>query len=504
MPIARRGPESLGGASGASGSHRATLPLAAAAALYLVGAVLALALGRLPPGLTLGGAALDWRGDAGARAALRQASRLPLRLRLDPELDAAEAVPPASLGLTLDEERSLAAARSWADSRAARLRVLSLGWPRVLRPLAWQVEEGAAAAGLTALKRRLDRAAVGGRIAVVDGAAQLEGYRQGRALDVAASIRSLAAAGAAGLEGWSPVFAPLEPAEDPQVALRAARQSLAAPLTLEAYDPIRDQGLSWGLQPQHWTATVSGLAWQGDTWRWRVEAAAAEDLAASLSAELGGGRYLAAADLASAIAGRLDGDAGSFARIWHAARTVTVAEGDTLAAIGQREGLPFPWIVAANPGVGDALSPGQQLTLPSLDGLVPLPPQRGRRILVHLGEQRLEAWENGSRRWSWPVSTGIPSSPTATGVFQVQGREDKAFASAWDLWMPRFIAIYRPDPRREVFNGFHGLPWKESGERLWAGLIGQPASYGCIVLDDANADTLYDWALDGTVVEVRE
>ena len=135
---------------------------------------------------------------------------------------------------------------------------------------------------------------------------------------------------------------------------------------------------------------------------------------------------------------------------------------------------------------------------------MPLPPRRDRRILVTLGTQRLRASQDGALRWDWPVSTGIESSPTATGVFQVQDRQVEAFATAWGLWMPQFLAIYQPDPRVQVFNGFHGLPRHKDGRLVWADLIGRPASYGCIVLGTENAKLLYDWALPGTVVEVRD
>lgn len=480
--------------------------LAAGALLagYLVAAALAMLLGRVPPGLRLGGVGLAWRSEAGIRAALREAARQPLALRLDPELAEPAAVPAAALGLRLDEEAALATASAWANSRAGRLRVLSLGWPRVERPLPWLVDEAAARAGLAALKARLDRRPQAGRIHVEGGRATLTDYREGRSLDIEASVAGLVAAGQGNTAGWSPAFVPLAPAEDAPGARHRAEQRLAGDLALEAYDPIEDRTFRWSLGPEHWAAAVTGLDWEDGRWRWRLDPARVEDLAGSLGAGLSAGRYLAAADLAAALAARLDGDAAAFARVWHAPRQVTVAEGDTLASIGRREGLPFPWILAANPGVGDSLRPGQVLALPSPDGLLPLPPLRDRRILVFLADQRLEAWEDGERRWSWPVSTGIPSSPTAPGVFQVQDRQEEAFASAWELWMPRFIAIYRPDPRRDVFNGFHGLPWKEGGERLWAGLIGRPASYGCIVLADEHAQLLYGWAAEGTVVEVRE
>jgi lipoprotein-anchoring transpeptidase ErfK/SrfK len=42
-----------------------------------------------------------------------------------------------------------------------------------------------------------------------------------------------------------------------------------------------------------------------------------------------------------------------------------------------------------------------------------------------------------------------------------------------------------------------------NGVRLWANVLGQPASYGCVILDLEAAEALYSWAEDGVVVEIR-
>jgi lipoprotein-anchoring transpeptidase ErfK/SrfK len=52
-------------------------------------------------------------------------------------------------------------------------------------------------------------------------------------------------------------------------------------------------------------------------------------------------------------------------------------------------------------------------------------------------------------------------------------------------------------------NGIHGLPVLSNGQRLWANVLGQPASYGCIILDLQPAKWLYNWAEDGVVVEIQ-
>jgi LysM repeat protein len=189
-------------------------------------------------------------------------------------------------------------------------------------------------------------------------------------------------------------------------------------------------------------------------------------------------------------------------RAYHRARRHVVRPGDTLSGIAVQYGVPYPWIQAANPGVGDALSTGQALVVPSPDVFLPLPVVEGKRIVVSLSEQRLRAYEGGTLIWDWPVSTGIESSPTAPGVFQVQSHEENAYASNWDLWMPYFMGIYRPVPDAPFMNGFHGFPTRGGANLLWTGSLGAPVTYGCILVDSARVTELYAWAEEGVVVHI--
>ena len=67
--------------------------------------------------------------------------------------------------------------------------------------------------------------------------------------------------------------------------------------------------------------------------------------------------------------------------------------------------------------------------------------------------------------------------------------------------MPNFLGIYEAWPG--FMNGIHGLPKLSNGVRLWANILGKPASYGCIILDTKPSKWLYDWAENGVVVEIR-
>lgn len=66
--------------------------------------------------------------------------------------------------------------------------------------------------------------------------------------------------------------------------------------------------------------------------------------------------------------------------------------------------------------------------------------------------------------------------------------------------MPYFLAIYYERPG--FVNGIHELPINAAGERLWASVLGRPASYGCIILDVGDAEKLYRWAPVGTLVRI--
>ncbi len=43
----------------------------------------------------------------------------------------------------------------------------------------------------------------------------------------------------------------------------------------------------------------------------------------------------------------------------------------------------------------------------------------------------------------------------------------------------------------------------DSGRRLWEGLLGSPASYGCIILGLEETEALCEWAEVGVVVVVE-
>jgi lipoprotein-anchoring transpeptidase ErfK/SrfK len=120
-------------------------------------------------------------------------------------------------------------------------------------------------------------------------------------------------------------------------------------------------------------------------------------------------------------------------------------------------------------------------------------------ILVDISEQHMYVYEGDTLIYSFVASTGM-NNATRAGTFAVQSKIPNAYGSTWDIWMPSWLGIYWSGG---LENGIHALPILSNGATLWAGFLGRPVSYGCVVLGSYEAQLLYDWAEIGTPVEIR-
>jgi lipoprotein-anchoring transpeptidase ErfK/SrfK len=120
-------------------------------------------------------------------------------------------------------------------------------------------------------------------------------------------------------------------------------------------------------------------------------------------------------------------------------------------------------------------------------------------ILVDISEQHMYVYEGDTLIYSFVASTGI-NNATRAGTFAVQSKIPNAYGSTWNIWMPSWLGIYWAGG---LENGIHALPILPNGATLWAGFLGRPVSYGCVVLGSYEAQLLYDWAEIGTPVEIR-
>lgn len=123
-----------------------------------------------------------------------------------------------------------------------------------------------------------------------------------------------------------------------------------------------------------------------------------------------------------------------------------------------------------------------------------------KRIEIDISEQRFYAYVGDTLVYSFRTSTGLPGRDTATGHFKVLDKIPMAYSSIWRLKMPYWLGIYYVG---NIENGIHALPIRPDGTVMWGGLLGQKASYGCVILSTEAARLIYDWAEIGTAVDIH-
>ncbi len=415
-------------------------------------------------------------------------------------------VSPAELGLTLDAAATAKRAHAYGRTPAAWLELVQTG-SMVVEP-SWALDTTVAQTTLQNRAAELAIEPINAGLIIENGQVHTTPAADGQMLDVAATVAALAQSGAtAAQNGEIPlVMQPVAPAiTDVSGAVAQAQALLATTLTIQATDPVRNEAVSWVVGPQVWGSWLTLAVDPANTtqFNWTLDPDKAAQFFADRNAALGENRYLDEDLALTAVSSGIQNQQESInLRIYHSPSQYVVQPGDTFAGIGRKVGMPYPWIQAANPGVGDALSVGQSLTIPSPDELLPYPVVDGKRIVVSISQQRAWVYENGALKWEWLTSTGIASSPTAPGVFQIQTHEPNAYAGNWDLWMPNFMGIYQPAPNVEFMNGFHGFPTRDGANLLWTNNLGIPVTYGCILLSNENAAQLYQWAEQGVIVEI--
>lgn len=438
---------------------------------------------------------------------------------------------PAQVGAVLDADAT--AGRAYRQGRGQI--TLDGAWPLARRLLAttglvssatdpiqvepvWRFDPDAAAQTLRTLGGQLEIVPQNAGVRVTDGRVEAVPATQGRALDIAGTLATLEQhpwqndlarpPSNTALRFTLPIVSRTAAITDVSALIDQVTPLLAAPITLQLYDAIRDQRATWSVSPAELGQWLSfgATAAAGESPAspaWSVDEARVADAIAARNATFGDERYV---DPGAAVPALIEAFKARQPEIRlavkHGERTHSVQQGETLSSIAVDYGMPYPWILKANPETGDSLFVGDKITIPSVDGLLPLPVVENKRIRISMKDQRMQAYEDGRVKWDWPISTGIPSSPTSPGVFQIQTHEPMAYAGQWNLYMPWFMGIYRPVPDQEFMNGFHGFPSRDKKQLLWTRNLGHPVTYGCILVDTANAKLLYDWAEPGVVVEI--
>lgn len=183
-------------------------------------------------------------------------------------------------------------------------------------------------------------------------------------------------------------------------------------------------------------------------------------------------------------------------------RTIHVVQsGDTLSQIAKRYGTTVAALVAENGlGSADLLRVGTRLAIPRSGSSTSYPGQ-ATRFVVSISQQRCWLYRGDTVISKWVCSTGREGAATRPGTYRIQSKMERAYGSTWNIWMPYWLGIYWAGTSE---NGIHGLPYNaKSGAQLWAGHVGTPITFGCVMLDNVNAKMLYDMAYIGMPVVIQ-
>ena len=183
----------------------------------------------------------------------------------------------------------------------------------------------------------------------------------------------------------------------------------------------------------------------------------------------------------------------------------TLKPGESLAEIAARFDSTETALIEYNDlASADEAVAGMELEIPYGVAAIPVEtppvPQSGSRFVVSISRQRCWLYRGERVAYEWPCSTGYGDYRTRYGDFQVKSKIEMARSEPFDLDMPFWLGIYDVGAYE---NGIHGLPEiYTTGEKIWEGLIGQPATYGCAMLSDEDAAILFEAAYLGMPVHI--
>lgn len=131
----------------------------------------------------------------------------------------------------------------------------------------------------------------------------------------------------------------------------------------------------------------------------------------------------------------------------------------------------------------EALLPGPEEAAAAAQSAPPAPaaPQPPAEptleIAINLTNQRMTVTENGAAKFTWPVSSGAFGYATPTGTFRPTWMARMWHSRQYDM---------APMPHSIFFKGGAAIHATYS-----VGMLGRPASHGCVRLSPKNAATLY-------------
>jgi hypothetical protein len=475
--------------------------------LAIVGAVVAFEqsyAGRIYPDVMIEGFDVGGQTEAQAVAALQQ--------NYDRSLVTFDAgnmkwfVPWREVGLSVDAAE--AAAQAYRIGRTGSLDQRYQAWQaRQPIPITFSYDAAAARRYLTGQAGQVAVAPQDAGIVISAGVASMLPGTPGQAVDLDATLQGLYAA-ALKEQPVTVVLKPVTPVlSDTSATVNQLNDWLGRPLALRMW---------W--HNAFYTRTIAPaerMAWvqvvrsaDGGSFVAHLNPAGIQATLAQVNTELGPDAGMRAEEAAGMVQAALE--SGS-QEVWFVVprRELVhiVKSSDTFESVGDEYGIPVSHILDANPNIWQegGFVTGQAITIPAQSVMLPVPisPTNQQRIEVDLTTQHLSAYDGPTLVLSTSISSGIPKWRTLIGVFQVQEKVDSAYNKLAHIQMPNWLSIYDiGDPGNSLTNGIHALPILGGGGRLWAGYLGHPVSFGCIVMGIEDSDKLYHWVQVGTPVLV--
>ena len=180
----------------------------------------------------------------------------------------------------------------------------------------------------------------------------------------------------------------------------------------------------------------------------------------------------------------------------------TVKKGETLNQIAARYGLSAVAIARTNNlSSPDLISTGMELVIPAHITSPMNWPGRANALCGQHFTAAVLGLPGRCDHCRLAMFHGEGWHGDPVGSYHIQTKLEKAYGSTWNFWMPYWLGIYYAGKSED---GIHGLPFRDAGNwKLWEGLVGTPVTYGCVLLDDANAKALYDMAYVGMPVIIE-
>ena len=177
-------------------------------------------------------------------------------------------------------------------------------------------------------------------------------------------------------------------------------------------------------------------------------------------------------------------------------------------ALGEKFHASPKLLARLNPG--KQFSAGEQITVPNVLGLAPLP--KAGKVVVDKTDSTLSLFDTAGKLIAqYPVSTGSENDPLPIGTWKVNGVSKKPVYHYnpklfWDAEPGDKKAKIPPGPNNPV-----GVAWIDLSKEHYGihgtpipGTIGKTQSHGCIRMTNWSVAALGESVGPGTVVELQE